>query len=163
MLKFLSLATFGRSLRLFRIVFGTIWLIDGLLEWQPADFNNFAQLVAAASDGQPAPLALLIRAGHAVIAVSPFFANGALATVETLLGLALITNRFTRPALWISAVLAAGIWIFGEGFGMVFMPGATDIQAGPLYVLLSLMLLQALQLTREAQRPAPVRIPARIP
>ena len=127
-----------------RIAFGAIWLIDGVLEWQPADFHNFSQLITAMSQGQPAPLAAVISAGQAVVAIDPFLANGVLAALETAIGLSLITNTLSQWALRISVLLAALIWVFGQGLGMVFMPGATDIQSGPLYVLVSLMLLKAL-------------------
>jgi len=135
-----------------RIAFGVIWLIDGALEWQPADFHNFLQSITAVSQGQPAPLAALISAGQAVVAINPILANGLLAALETAIGLSLITNRLSRWALGISALLAAMIWVFGQGLGMVFMPGATDIQSGPLYVLVSLMLLKALP-ARAYRRP----------
>jgi nitrite reductase (NO-forming) len=127
-----------------RITFGLIWLIDGWLEWQPAAFHNFLQLITAVGQGQPAPLAALIGAGQAVAAVNPILGNGLLAALETAIGVSLITNVLSRWALRISALLAVGIWIFGQGLGMVFMAGATDIQSGPLYVLVSLMLLKAL-------------------
>jgi nitrite reductase (NO-forming) len=127
-----------------RIVFGVIWLVDGVLEWQPAAFHNFLQLITAMSQGQPAPLGAVISAGQAAVAINPTLANGLLAALETAVGLSLITNTLSRWALRISVVLAALIWVFGQGFGMVFMPGATDVQSGPLYVLVSLMLLRAL-------------------
>jgi len=127
-----------------RIVFGVIWLIDGVLEWQPADFHNLLQLITAMSQCQPAPLAAVISAGQAVVAINPILANAMLAALETAIGLSLITNRLTRWALGVSALLAAMIWVFGQGLGMVFMAGATDIQSGPLYILVSLMLLKGL-------------------
>jgi len=127
-----------------RIVFGVIWLIDGVLEWQPADFHNFAQLITAMSQGQPAPLGAVISAGQAVVAINPTLANGLLAALETAIGLSLITNTLSRWALRLSVLLAALIWVFGQGFGMVFMAGATDVQSGPLYILVSLMLLRTL-------------------
>jgi nitrite reductase (NO-forming) len=127
-----------------RVVFGVIWLIDGVLEWQPADFHNFLQLITAMSQGQPAPLAAVISAGQAVVAINPILANALLAGLETAIGLSLITNRLSRWALGASALLASLIWVFGQGLGMVFMAGATDIQSGPLYVLVSLMLLKAI-------------------
>jgi nitrite reductase (NO-forming) len=127
-----------------RIAFGVIWLIDGLLEWQPADFHNFLQLITAMSQGQPTPLAAVISAGQAVVAINPILANGLLAALETAVGLSLITNTLSRWALRISVLLAALIWVFGQGLGMVFLAGATDIQSGPLYVLVSLMLIRAL-------------------
>jgi len=135
-----------------RIAFGVIWLIDGALEWQPADFHNFSQLILAASQGQPAPLAAVISAGQAVVAINPILANTLLAALETAIGVSLISNRLSRWALGVSALLAAMIWVFGQGLGMVFMPGATDIQSGPLYVLVSLMLLKALP-ARAYRRP----------
>ena len=128
-----------------RIIFGLIWLIDGWLEWQPAAFHNFLQLITAVGQGQPAPLAALIEAGQAVVAVNPILANGLLAALETAIGISLISNVLSRWALRISALIAVAIWIFGQGLGMVFMAGATDIQSGPLYVLVSLMLLKAPQ------------------
>jgi hypothetical protein len=127
-----------------RIVFGVIWLVDGLLEWQPADFHNLLQLITAVGQGQPAPLAAVINVGQAVVAINPILANALLAALETAIGLSLITNTLSRWALRISLPLATVIWVFGQGLGMVFMPGATDIQSGPLYVLVTLMLLKAL-------------------
>ena len=138
-----------------RIAFGVIWLIDGVLEWQPADFHNFLQLITAMSQGQPGPLRAVISAGQAVVAINPTLANGVLAALETAVGLSLITNTLSRWALRISVLLAALIWVFGQGLGMVFMAGATDVQSGPLYVLVSLMLLRALPARRIAARISP--------
>jgi hypothetical protein len=140
-----------------RIAFGVIWLIDGVLEWQPADFHNFLQLITAMSQGQPAPLAALINAGQVVAAVNPILANALLAALETAIGLSLITNVLSRWALRLSVLLAALIWVFGQGLGMVFMAGATDIQSGPLYVLVSLMLLKALPASVYPRSYLPVR------
>ena len=140
-----------------RIAFGFIWLIDGVLEWQPADFHNFLQLITAMSQGQPAPLAAVISAGQAIVAVNPVLGNAVLAALETAIGLSLITNRLSRWALLISVPLAAAIWVFGQGLGMVFMAGATDIQSGPLYVLVSLMLLKTLPATAYRRSYVPVR------
>lgn len=136
-----------------RIAFGIVWLIDGLLEWQPADFHNFLQLITAMGQGQPAPLGVLINAGRDVVAINPVLANALLAGLETAIGLSLMTNVLSRWALRISVVLAAGIWVFGQGLGMVFMAGATDIQSGPLYVLVSLMLLKVMPTPRLYRRP----------
>ncbi|TME80885.1 MAG: hypothetical protein E6I47_08540 [Chloroflexi bacterium] len=138
-----------------QIAFGVIWLIDGVLEWQPADFHNFLQLITAMSQGQPAPLGAVISAGQAVVAINPTLANGLLAALETAVGLSLITNMLSRWALGISVLLAALIWVFGQGLGMVFMAGSTDVQSGPLYVLASLMLLRALPARRIAARISP--------
>jgi len=140
-----------------RIAFGVIWLIDGVLEWQPADFHNFLQLITAMSQGQPAPLAALISAGQAIVAFNPILGNAVLAALETAIGLSLISNRLSRWALLISVPLAAAIWVFGQGLGMVFMAGATDIQSGPLYALVSLMLLKALPATTYRRSYLPVR------
>src|SRR2546428_5412718 len=45
-----------------RIAFGVIWLIEGALEWQPADFHNFLQTITAVWQGPPPPPAAPIRA-----------------------------------------------------------------------------------------------------
>src|SRR6266567_3953013 len=79
-----------------QIAFGVIWLIEGVLEWQPADFHNFLQLITAMSQGQPAPLGAVISAGQAVVAINPTLANGLLAALETAVGLSLISNTLSR-------------------------------------------------------------------
>src|SRR2546427_17233 len=48
-----------------RIAFGVIWLIDGALEWQPADFYNFLQTITAGGPGPPAPPAPPVNPGQA--------------------------------------------------------------------------------------------------
>src|SRR2546430_3630297 len=117
-----------------QIGFGVIWLIDGVLEWQPADFHNFLQLITAMSQGQPAPLGAVISAGQAVVAINPTLANGLLAALETAVGLSLITNTLSRWALRISVLLAALIWVFGQGLGMGFLARSTGVPSGAVVV-----------------------------
>src|SRR2546427_2574977 len=126
-----------------QIGFGVIWLIDGVLEWQPADFHNFLQLITAMSQGQPAPLGAVISAGQAVVAINPTLANGLLAALETAVGLSLISNTLSRWALRISVLLAALIWVFGQGLGLGFIGGSPHGPSGPVYVLPRPVLLPA--------------------
>src|SRR2546428_6335959 len=90
--------------------------------------------------------------GQAVVAINPTLANGLLAALETAVGLSLITNTLSRWALRVSVLLAALIWVFGQGLGMVFMAGAPHVPSGPLFVLPRPQLLRALP-----ARPVPAR------
>lgn len=72
----------------------------------------------------------------------------ALAAVEATIGLGVLT-RYRRASLAAGIALTYVYWAFGQQFGQLFTGSATDIAAGPLYVLLALTLWP--------QRPAPVR------
>jgi hypothetical protein len=43
-----------------------------------------------------------------------------------------------RAVLVLAIVVAALIWIFGEAFGEIMAGGATDVNSGPLLILLAL-------------------------
>lgn len=44
-------------------------------------------------------------------------------------------NRAAKPFLILAIVLNLAYWVFGQGFGGIFAGGATDPNAGPLFVL----------------------------
>ena len=78
-----------------------------------------------------------------------------LAMISAAIGLAVARDRRPRPFLVLAIALSAGYWVIGQGFGGVFYTtSATDLNSGPLFVLLSLVLLS---LTGHRAR-SPVRI-----
>jgi hypothetical protein len=61
------------------------------------------------------------------------------------------------PALWIGIALSLAYWLFGQSLGGPFWAeGATDFNAGPLFVLLAVALFPVAQRTREPAAPAAV-------
>ncbi len=63
-----------------------------------------------------------------------------LAVASILIGLGVFVPAAVRPVLVAGIVLSLAYWAFGQGFGTVTTGQATDVNAGPLYVLLALRL-----------------------
>jgi hypothetical protein len=64
-----------------------------------------------------------------------------LALLSAAIGVAVWKNWQPKPFLWLAIELNLVYWVVGQGFGGIFYTGsATDPNAGPLFVLLSLVL-----------------------
>lgn len=65
-----------------------------------------------------------------------------LAVVSAAIGIAVARNWRARSFLTLAIALNLGYWVIGQGFGGVFYTSsATDVNSGPVFVLLSLVLL----------------------
>ncbi len=85
----------------------------------------------------------------------------ALAAVEAAVGILALTSH-RRVALAVGAVLSAIYWAVGQQFGGVLTGSATDVGAGPLYLLLAWSLWQPRPQSR-LRGPAPWRKRSRRP
>ena len=64
-----------------------------------------------------------------------------LALVSAVIGVAVAKDWRPRPFLALAVVLNVGYWVIGQGFGGIFYTNsATDLNAGPLFVLFALLL-----------------------
>lgn len=63
----------------------------------------------------------------------------ALAVLEGVIGLGVLT-RYRRAFLLLGMIVAGIYWAFGQQFAQLFTGDATDVGAGPLYILLALTL-----------------------
>ncbi len=115
-----------------QISLGVLWLVDGILQCQPFMFGRgFAQqIVAPTVAGLPGVLAEPVHLAVRIALAQPILANSAFATVQILLGLGLLTRRFTRVALGASIVWALAVWVAGEGLGGL-TTGATLLAGAP--------------------------------
>jgi hypothetical protein len=71
----------------------------------------------------------------------------ALAAVSGLIAFAVARDWHLRAFLWVSIAVAAVFWVFGQGFGGVLTGQATDVNTGPLLILLAGILLGAARIT----------------
>jgi hypothetical protein len=76
-----------------------------------------------------------------------------LAFVSFTIGIAVAVNWHPRTFLIAAIVLNLAYWVLGQGFGGIFQGGATDPNAGPVFVLLACA-LYALVPSRESARAA---------
>lgn len=120
-----------------QISLGFLWLLDGALQCQPIMFGRgFAKhILAPAGAGLPG---LLVEPLHDAIRIAlaqPVLANATFALIQILLGLGLISRRFTRVALVSSMVWALSVWVAGEGLGGL-SAGSTLLTGAPGAALL---------------------------
>lgn len=104
-----------------RLVLGLLWLVDAGLQAGPADFARGYPLGDLAQSVMGAP-PWENRAVYA--AISPFVPhwpwwNLGAVLVQVVLGLALLTDRWPRAAVVASVAWAAGVWLVGEGLGLL--------------------------------------------
>lgn len=136
--------------RTLMICLGGFWLLDGILQLQPAMFTSaFVNTILAPNlRGQPSFIEHIITFGIHVFSVNMFYFNLASGLIQLLIAALLIfpfNDRAQRFGLWLSVVWALIIWIFGEGLGNLFTGGATFYTGAPgsalLYLILALCLL----------------------
>jgi nitrite reductase (NO-forming) len=121
-----------------RISFGVIWLIDGFFKWRPGFHKDFLDMVNSAGQGQPSWLHWFFRLTRDAITPYPHLWAFALATLETLIGLALILGFARKTTYIVTALTGLGIWAVAEGFGGPYNSGSTDIGAAVMYTVIAL-------------------------
>ncbi len=124
-----------------RISFGIIWLIDAVLKWLPGFRATYMSTIMGIAKGQPGWLHpwfnFWIDLQHPRV---NFFVD-LVATVETLIALALIFG-FARKLTYMAAVgFSLLIWATAEGFGGPYTSGSSDIGTGIIYAVVFVGLL----------------------
>jgi hypothetical protein len=136
-----------------RVLWAGLWLVMGGLWLLPANSGSNATfgLIKAAPAGMgwlaglQSGLADASRGHGLIIAV-------VLAALSIAIGLAVALSYRPRAFLGIAIVLNLAYWLVGQGFGGIFAGGATDPNAGPLFVLLALALYPLVANPTGAQR-----------
>lgn len=121
-----------------RIQWAVLWLVMAFL-WLTAS--------SAASDATSAMLTSTGSGIGAITSLQNHLASASkgggvpiafvLAALSAAIGVAVATGWYGRTFLWISIVLNLLYWIIPQGLGGVFAGGATDVDTGPLFILLA--------------------------
>jgi hypothetical protein len=124
-----------------RIAWAVLWLLMAWL-WLEAPSSS-ANATTNAINAAPSGMSWLST-------VQNWAANAAkgdglvialvLAAASAAVGIAVAANRRPRPFLALAIALNLAYWVFGQGLGGIFQGGATDPNAGPLFILLALAL-----------------------
>jgi hypothetical protein len=134
-----------RTQRALQVVLGLFWILDAALQFQPYMFGKgfVTSFILANTSGQPTVVAWLIRnVGHFL---EPHVAvwNTLFALIQLFIGVGLLFRRTARPALAVSFAWVLGVWLFGEGLGMILTGTATALTGAPgsvlMYGLIGLM------------------------
>ena len=145
--------------RSLQLVLAGIWLLDGVLQFQPAMFTkNFAQMVVYPTiAGNPSVIASPMTWAHGIMLNHPVGTNTAFACIQLALGLAIAYRPTTKLGLAASIPWSIAVWWFGEGLGGVLSGGADPLTGAPgaviLYALLAVLLWPADEGDRSAAAP----------
>jgi hypothetical protein len=127
-----------RAQRTLQIILGLFWILDAALQFQPYMFSKgfVNTFVLANAGGQPTVIRWVItNVGHFLV---PHIAvwNSLFALTQLAIGVGLLFPRTVRPALAISFPYALGVWVFGEGLGMILTGSASALTGAPGSVLI---------------------------
>lgn len=135
----------ARVTRLGQVLLGLIWLIDGLLQFQPYMFHStfITAIIDPNAAGQPGIIASpIIWIGHLIEPHVALF-NAFAATLQVAIGAGLLYRRTVKPALLVSFAWAICIWFTAEGLGMIFAGKANPLTGAPgaalLYIVAGLI------------------------
>ena len=134
-----------RSQRVLQVVLGLFWILDSALQFQPFMFGHgfVDTTILGNANGQPFVLADFIT--HIGNFLSPDIAvwNAFFALIQLLIGIGLLYKGTVRTALAVSFAWVLGIWVIGEGLGMLLTGNASALTGAPgsalLYGLIGLM------------------------
>jgi len=134
-----------RTQRALQIVLGLLWLLDGGLQFQSFMFGRafVTTYILPNASGQPAVIAWVItNIGHFL---EPHIAvwNTFFALIQVGIGAGLLYRRTVRPALLVSFFWVLGVWVLGEGLGIILTGSASALTGAPgsvlMYGLIGLM------------------------
>jgi hypothetical protein len=143
-----------------QIMLGLLWILDGVLQFQPAMLTReFAtRVIAPAGAGQPAFVSWPIHEAARIILHQPAFADVGFGLIQLALGVGILHPRTVRWALAASVAWALSVWYLGEGLGHLFGGGASLLTGAPgsalLYAVVAMAVSPQPEKNVEDQRPA---------
>jgi hypothetical protein len=128
--------------RTLQCALGVIWVVDGLLKFQPDLFRSsfVSDVISPMAAGQPSLVASSINHTATLLSHGTTVWVALFGLIEIAIGVALFFRRAVKPALVASFIWGAGIYLFGEGFGMVLTGQTSPLQGAPGAVCFYLLL-----------------------
>jgi hypothetical protein len=122
-----------------QISLGLIWILDGLLQFQPYFFtqNFLSETIGSMASGQPGPIQWTINTAMQIATPYRVEFNVMFALTQLAIGAGLIAGgRWVKPALVLSFAWALIVWWFGEGLGVIPYGMASPLTGAPGPVLI---------------------------
>jgi hypothetical protein len=134
--------------RVLQLVLAGVWLLDGVLQYQPFMFSKaFGQSLAVTAPGNPGVIARPITWDASLVEHHAVLLNAVFATIQLLLGLGIAFRPTAKVALGASIAWSLAVWWLGEGLGGVLNGTADPVNGAPgaviLYALLAVLLWPA--------------------
>ena len=131
--------------RTLQCALGLIWIIDGLLKFQPDIFKSsfVSDVISPMAVGQPSLVASTINHTATLLSHGTTVWVALFGVIEIAIGVGCSSGGPVKPALVASFIWGAGIYLFGEGLGMVLTGQTSPLQGAPgavcFYMLLGLL------------------------
>ena len=104
----------------------------------------FGNMLGMANMGLPGPVSAVLYQTTTMLTAHPVIWNAAFASLQLAIGAGLLWGRTAALARPVSIAWALAVWVVGEGFGGLFMPGVSALNGAPgaalLYALIALIL-----------------------
>jgi hypothetical protein len=141
--------------RRLQLALATIWLLDAVLQCQPAMFSKtFGEMIGAAAPGNPRVVAGPITWNARLIEHHAVLLNTIFATIQLLIAIGIAYRPAVRVALAGSVLWSLGVWWLGEGLGGIFSGLASPLEGAPgpvlIYAVIAVLLWPA---DRESSAP----------
>jgi cytochrome oxidase Cu insertion factor (SCO1/SenC/PrrC family) len=121
--------------RVLRIGFGLIWILDGILQAQPAmPLGLTSQVIQPSTVGSPGWVTHLVNWGATPWTYHPIPVAASAVWIQVGIGLWLLVGgqgRWGRLGGLVSVGWGLIVWVFGEAFGSIFAPGLTWLFGAP--------------------------------
>ena len=129
-----------RGRQVLRIGFGVLWILDGLLQAQPAmPLGLAANVTQPAAAGSPGWVRGLVDFAATGWTYHPVSAAAAAVWIQVGIGIWLLTaarGPWSRLGGLASVGWGLAVWVFGEAFGGIFAPGLSWLFGAPGAALL---------------------------
>src|SRR5580693_4014924 len=152
------------SQRVLQIVLGLFWVLAAALQFQPFMFGRrFVEAtILLTAQGQPFVIGDLITDIGNFVAPDIAVWNTFFALIQLAIGVGLLYRPTVKPALALSFAWVLGVWVFGEGLGMILTGTASALTGAPggvlMYGLIGLMCWPRAPRRGGAEDEAPVGI-----
>jgi hypothetical protein len=131
--------------RSLQVALGLVWIFDGLLKFQPNLLRPgfVAEVIRPMAAGQPGVIASAINRMAALLSHGTTTWVALFGMIEIGIGVGILFRRTLKVALVTSFIWGLGIYLFGEGLGMVLTGHTSPLAGSPgavcFYVLLGVM------------------------
>jgi hypothetical protein len=143
-----------------QITLGGLWILNGMLQFQPAMLTRrFAtQVIMPAGRGQPAFVSGPVGETARIILHQPAVTDVCFALIQVAIGVSMLHARTVRYALAASVAWALAVWYLGEGLGGLFGGDVSLLTGAPgsalLYAVLAIAVWPQPDQGGGGQRPA---------
>ena len=124
-----------------RALWLVLWLSLAYFTLTPANRAPQALngMIGDMASGNPGWLSAAVRGASSLVAGQGLAASIVLAVALVVIAVGIyLPPAIAQATLVLAIVVALLIWVFAQAFGMIFAGGATDLNSGPLLVLLAL-------------------------